>query len=70
MNASKIQKLSKQCCDLKTFKDRCTWNAADFAVGECLLDSDTSKLINFGIREVIGAEIERLQTEIIKAVGV
>ena len=70
MNVTKIQKLSKQCCALQTFKDRCTWNEADFAVGACLLDSDSSARINSGIREVVRIEIEKIQAEITKAVGV
>ena len=70
MNVSKIQKLSKECYDLETFKDRCTWACADFSVGDCHLDEDTSRRINSSIQEVIKAEIEKLQTEITKAVGV
>ena len=70
MNVSKIQKLSKQCCALQTFKDRCTWALADFSVGDCTLDEDTSRRVNSGIQEAIKAEIEELQTEITKAVGV
>lgn len=70
MNVTKIKELSKQCCALTTFKDRCTWADADFAVGSCYLSSDASARINSGIRGVVKAEIEKLQTEITKAVGV
>lgn len=66
MNTSKIQTLSKQCCALQTFKDRCTWNDANFSVGDCLLDADTSKLINLGIREVVKEHIRQLTREIKK----
>ena len=70
MNTTLIQKLSKQCCALQTFKDRCTWNSADFTVGgDCHLDSDASARINSGIRDVVKAEIIKLQTEIKDAVG-
>ena len=69
MNVSKIQKLSKQCCALQTFKDRCSWNDADISVGSCNLDSGTSNLINSGIREVVQEEIMKLRAEIKQAVG-
>lgn len=70
MNISKIQELSKQCCALVKFKDRCTWNEANFTVGDFLLSGDASARINTGIRAVVGAEIEKLQNEITEAVGV
>lgn len=70
MNVAKIQKLSKQCCDLQTFKDRCTWNDVDFTVGTCRLNSDASARIKPGILEVVRVEIEKLRAEITKAVGV
>lgn len=70
MNVSKIQKLSKQCCALTTFKDRCTWADADFSVGDCLLDSDTSARINLDIRTAVAVEIGRLEKEIKEAIGV
>ena len=70
MNVTKIKEISEQCCALQTFKDRCTWNSADFAVGDYLLPCDASARINAGIRAVVGREIEKLQAEIVKAVGV
>lgn len=70
MNVSKIQKLSRECCALQTFINRCTWSDADFAVGDCLLDSDTSARINPSIRGVVKAEIKKIQIEITEAVGV
>ncbi len=70
MNVSKIKELSKQCCALRTFLDRCTWNEADFTVGNCGLDEFSSARINCGIREVVRKEIQKLETEIKEAVGV
>ncbi len=70
MNVSKIQELSKQCCALQTFKDRCTWNMANFTVGDYSLPIDASARINTGIRAVVEAEIEKLRNEITEAVGV
>ena len=70
MNASKIRNLSGQYYALEGFKDRCTWDSADFGVGEFLLDKDTSKRINSGIQEVVKAEIIKIQTELIKAIKV
>ena len=68
MNVKKIQELSKQCCALEIFKDRCTWNEANFAVREYLLDDAASARIKTGIRAVVEAAIEKLQAEIIKVV--
>ncbi len=70
MNVSKIQELSKQCCALQTFKDRCTWNDADFTVGTCRLSSDATARIKPGVLGVVGVEIKKLQAEITKAVGI
>ena len=70
MNVSKIQKLSEQCRALQIFKDRCTWESADFSVGDCSLDDDTSKRVNSDIQMVIGTEIGKIQVEIKKEVGV
>ena len=64
MNAAKIKKLSKQCCDLQTFKDRCTWADSDFSVGDCVLDTDTSQLIDMGIRAIVQKQIESLKEKI------
>lgn len=69
MNVFKIKELSQQCCALKTFLDKCTWSAADFAVGDYLLDCDTSARINCGIQEVVRVEIKKLEAEIKDAVG-
>lgn len=68
MNTAKIQKLSKQCCALQTFRDRCTWADADFSVGStnCSLDQETSALINTEVRITCDKHIKLLQ-EIIKA---
>ncbi len=70
MNVSKIQGLSKQCCALEIFKDRCTWDEVDFSVGSCLLPCDVSALIKTGIQGIVEAEIEKLQAEIIKVIEV
>ncbi len=70
MNVEKIKILSDQCCALIYFRDRCAWEEADFTVGDCSLGDAASRRVNSSIQGVIKAEIEKIQTEIKKAVGV
>ena len=64
MKIATIKNLSKQGYALQTFKDRFTWVDADFSVGDCHLDDETSKLINRDIQIVVEKHIQLLETRI------